>query len=176
MNFDHANKVSDYFRENIWPHMTNHFPALDFSNYLSKLAELSACKWMQTEMKAFPVNYFMDPHKFVKKYEKNCVTFLGTTDARDGSMQIIYQISPTFHVLARLFHWMEQEEVKSYLMLTVAFRDMKEFSEFFDENKDLRLTGNTEDRVTGFGGLMNKGDVGFASRMIKRVEEDNEEY
>ena len=173
MNFDHTNKVSDYFRDNIWPHMSNNFSASDFAGYLSSISELPSCKWLQTEMRAFPVNYFIDPHKFIKKYEKRCVTFLGTSDVRDGAMQIIYQISPTFHVLARLYHWIEQEEVKSYLMITAAFKDMKEFSKFFDENKDLRLVGNTEERATGFAGFASTSNsMGFA-KMKEQLEEEN---
>lgn len=57
---------------------------------------------------------------------------MDTANPQDGAMNIIYQISPTFHVLARLYHWIEQEKVMAYLMLTCAFQNQEEYLKFFD--------------------------------------------
>jgi hypothetical protein len=108
---------------------------------------------MKHELKAFPINYFVDPEKFVKRYENRCIAFVGSTSPQEGAMGIVYQISPTLHVFARLFNWIEQEKVRSYLMLTVAFRNEADYIQFFDDNKDLRMTGDTEQRMAGFAGL-----------------------
>jgi hypothetical protein len=118
---------------------------------------------MRRELKAYPINYFVNPVDFAKKYAKNCVTFTATANPQDGVMHLIYQISPTFHVLARLFHWVEHDEVRAYLMLTCAYQKHEDFLSFFDDNKSLRLVGNTEDRITGFVGP--SGGDGLANLM-----------
>lgn len=149
MNFDHFNKVSDHFRDKLLPHLKS-LVSVDFSMYLSKISEYSECKWIRTDLRSFSLNYFVDPEAFVKKYQKKCVTYLGTTNPNDGAVHIIYQISPEFHVLARLFHWIENEEIVAYLTLTCVYRNLSDYMEFFDENKNLRLTGNTDERTVGF--------------------------
>lgn len=177
MNFDHVNKVSDYTRDNLMPHLVSLLQVSDFGNYMSKLVDLPSCKWMRRELRAYPVNYFVDPAMFVKKYAEKCVTFIGTSSPQDGSMHIIYQISPTLHVLARLYNWVEHEKVRSYLMLTCAYRHQTEFLKFFDDNKSLRLTGNTEERHAGFGAEMQSSGIKNLMRGFSQIvdNEDDEE-
>lgn len=157
MNFDHINKVSDYVRENLMPHMRTLVPLPDFGNYLLRISECPSCKWMKNEIRILPINYFVDPEAFMKKYAKMCVSFSGTGAPQEGAFCIIYQITPTFHVLARLYHWVENNDVKAYLMLACAYRDHKEYLEFFDGNKDLRCIGDTEEKQLGFAGMMRQG-------------------
>ena len=89
-------------------------------------------------------------------------------------MQIVFQVSPEFHVLARLYNWIEKEEVKAYLMLTVVYRNHKDFTEFFDDNKEIRLSGNTDDKKhVGFAAAAEEAK-GFAS-LIQRISEDSGE-
>lgn len=155
MNFDHVNKMSDFYREKMLPHLRSQLHVTDFGNYLSRMCETPSGKWLKTDLKAFPLSYCINPVEFAKKYVKKCVTFLGTSNPQDGNLLIIYQITPTLHVLARLYQWIEHDgEVRAYLMVTCAYRDHDEYLTFFDDNKTLRLEGDTEKRVAGFGSLI----------------------
>lgn len=155
MNFNDINKVADYFRNELMPFLSNRISVLDFSNYLTRISECPSCKWMKTELNAFPINYCVDPFKFLKKYQKKCISVIGSTNPQDGAFHIIYQISPTLHIFARIYHWIDRDEVKAYLMLTVIYKTQEEYLEFYDENTELRLTGNTDERPAGFGAAMN---------------------
>lgn len=160
------------------PHLSSRLQVADFGNYLSKMVDAPSCKWMRHELRAYPINYFVDPVAFAKKYAKKCIAFVGTASPQDGAMNIIYQISPTFHVLARLYHWIEQEQVRAYLMITCAYRDQADYLEFFDENKELRMKGNTEDRQAGFGAVMQSSGLenllkGFQNKTEKEEEVEN---
>ena len=176
MNFDHVNQISDYTRTQIFPHLNHRIQVSDFGNYLSKMVEAPSCKWMRYELRAYPINYFVDPVAFTKKYTKKCITYVGTTNPQDGAMNIIYQISPSFHVLARLYHWVEHSEVRAYLMLTCAYRDHADYLAFFDENRALRLVGNTEERMAGFNPNINTNSSGVEDLMKGfRQESDDPE-
>lgn len=181
MNFDHINKISDYCREQIFPHLSNKIQTTDFGNYLSKMVDTESCEWMENELKAFPVSYLVDPVGFVKKYSKKCVAFIGTSSAQDGAFNIIYQISPTLHVLARIYHWIEHDDVRAYLALTCAYRSEEEYLKFFDDNKSFRLTGNTEERLTGFNVSSQNNSVGIENLMKgfvnrPKTEDGNDDY
>ena len=172
MNYDHVNKISDYFRDVITPHLTSRIGVSDFGDYLTKIAGSPSFRWMRHELRAFPINYFVDPEKFMKKHAKSCVGYAGSSEPREGAMQVVFQLSTEFHVLARLYNWVEKEEVKAYFMLTVVYRNHKDFTEFFDDNKELRLTGNTDDKGhVGFAAAADDAR-GFAS-LIKRMAEEN---
>lgn len=178
MNFDHVNKVSDYTRNLIMPNLTNRMPISDFGHYLSRMVDSPSCAWMKTDLRAYPINYFVDPVAFTKKYAKKCIAFMGTMNPQDGSMNMVYQISPTFHVLARLYHWIEQDKVRAYLMLTCAFRDQDEYLKFFDENKTLRLTGDTEEKPLGFHPGSRTDSVGLQNLLKgfgKQTQETDED-
>lgn len=127
----------------------------DFGAYLSRVSEAPSCRWIRSELKVFPINYFFNPVEFVKKYEKKCIMFSPIPNPQEGAIMMVYQISPTLHIGARLFHWIEQDKVWAYLTVACAYRNHEEYLTFFDENKTLRMTGNTEERTTGFnpGGL-----------------------
>lgn len=163
MNFDQVNKVSDYCRENIFPHLESRFHVPDFGYYLSRMSECPRCTWMRTGLHVYPLTYFIDPIAFMTKYRDNCITYLGSGNPSDGAMNIIYQMNPDLHILARLYHWIEHEKVRAYLMLTVVYRELDDYNRFFDENKILRLTGNTEECI-GFKSGMDTS-VGFGELM-----------
>lgn len=150
MNFDHVNKVSDFDRTELFPYWSNKLSVADFGQYLARMAETKSGRWMAYELRIMPITYFIDPVKFSKKYAKKCITFTGTSNPQDGAFNVIYQISPTLHVLARLFQWVEQEEIRAYYTLMTAHKYFEEYMAFFDENKLLRLEGNTEERIVGF--------------------------
>jgi len=175
MNFDHVNKISDYCRDQIMPHLSNRVQITDFGHYLTKLSEHSNFKWMRQELRAYPLTYLVDPVLFVKKYSKKCVSYMGTASPQDGSMNIVYQISPTLHVLARLFQWIEHDAAKAYLTVTCAFRTHEEYLDFFDNNRDIRLTGNTEDeRIAGFNAQLPSNGVGLGALIQKRLQSGEE--
>jgi len=155
MNFDSINKVYDYFRSEILPHLNWSINVSDFSNYLSTMSSVPSCKWLKTEGKVFPINYLINPSEFVKKYHKKCVAFFPSNDPKDGMVQIIYQISPNFHVFARLYNWIEQENMESYLSIVVVFEKKEDFVNFYDENKPMRLSGNTYKKLAGFSNIFN---------------------
>lgn len=161
MNFDHINRISDYTRTEIMPNLASRMHVTDFGDYLSKMCESPSCRWMRKKLRAYPINYFVDPVAFTKKYAKKCIAFMGTMSPQDGSMNMVYQISPTLHILARLYHWIEQDKVRAYLMLTCAYRDQAEYLKFFDENKSLRLTGDTEEKSMGFNPRGQSDSVGL---------------
>jgi len=176
MNFDHVNQVSDYCRNQILPHLTSRINVNDFGNYLGKISEVQSCRWMRQELRAFPINYFVNPVAFTKKYAKKCVAFTGTGNPQEGALNIIYQISPSFHVLARLYHWVEHSEVRAYLMLTCAYRDHDDYLAFFDENRSLRLVGNTEERMAGFNpNLHTSPDIGNLPKFGCAIAEDDDD-
>lgn len=181
MNFDHINRISDYTRTEIMPNLASRMHVTDFGDYLSKMCESPSCRWMRRKLRAYPVNYCVDPVGFTKKYASKCIAFTGTLNPQDGAMNVIYQISPTLHVLARLFHWVEHEKVRAYLMLTCAYESQDEFLAFFDDNTSLRLTGNTEERAAGFGAIMDEQeDSGIANllkgfRKQKKIAAESEE-
>ena len=183
MNFDQVNKVSDYCRDNIVPLLESRFHVPDFGYYLSRMAECPSCKWMRTGLHAYPLTYFVEPVAFMRKYQEKCITFLGSGNPNDGAMTIIYQISPTLHVLARLYHTIEHEKVQAYLMLTTVYENMEDYNLFFDENKELRLTGNTEEKIgfkrgldtsVGFGDLMRQLKSQNPPSKDSEEEEDQE--
>lgn len=175
MNYDHVNKVSDYFRNKIAPHLRSYVNISDFGDYLTKIAHTKSCRWMRQDLRAFPITYFVDPEKFFDKYGNKCIAYTGSTDPREGAMQIVFQLSPEFHVLARLYNWIEKEEVKAYLMLTVVFRNHDDFVEFFDSNKEIRLTGNTEaNQHIGFAAGLKTDAPGLAG-LIQQLEKDANE-
>lgn len=167
MNFDHINKVSDFDRNKLFPHWSNKLTAPDFGQYLAQMAETKSGKWLNKELKVLPITYFIDPEKFSKKYAKKCVSFAGTTNPQEGAFQVIYQISPTFHVVARLFQWIEHEEVKAYFTLMAAYKSFVDYNTFFDENTSLRITGNSEERIVGF----NDNPLGF-NDLVKQMDSD----
>lgn len=154
MNFEHVNKIADYVRSKVMPYLKNTIQITDFGYYLTKMSETPSCRWMRKDIRVFPVNYCVEPIRFLQKYEKRCVAFVGTPSPQEGVMNIVYQLSPTFHVLARFYHWIENDEVLAYLMLTCAYKEYNDFLEFYDDNISLRMVGNSEEKPLGFGGIM----------------------
>lgn len=150
MNFDHINILSDYFRNKILPFLRSQISILNFGAYLDKISECSSCQWLRTETRAFPINYFVDPEEFIQKYQKKCIAYVGVNSPNEGVCHIIYQISPDLHVLAKLFNWVENEKVVAYLGLICVYRHHEDLIQFFDDNKNLRLSGNTEEKTVGF--------------------------
>jgi len=112
-------------------------------------------KWIK-EFGEFPSNItkiqmFIAPVQFVKKYEKQCVTFNPPLKPEEGFGKAIYQFSPTLHAETLLFCWYENNQVHSYITLLVLFKKKEELDKFVEEILPMRKVGNTEQRThTGF--------------------------
>lgn len=175
MNFDHINQVSDYVREKIMPYLSNKTERqiTDFGAYIERVSESPSCKWMRTNIRIFPINYYVDPEVFAKKHEKQCISFAGVSNPQEGAITVVYQLSPTLHVLARLFHWVENDIVRAYFALVCVYRDQDEYLKFFDETKRFRLKGNTEEKSLGFQGFASppSDDLG---ELVRRLEVQDE--
>lgn len=161
MNYNHLNKVYDYWRKDILPNLTHRFTSLTFDDYLKKYSFLPSGKWLKEFelVKLSRIGFAIDIKKFVKKYNHFCVTYNSPMKPDDGLQRIIYQLSPTFHAELSLWIWIEHENLQSYGSLFTCYHDEEEFLKFSDEIYKMRREGNTEDNPAS----------GFAAGMIEKV-------
>lgn len=153
MNYDHCNKMFDFYRKSIFPSFKHVFPASSFDDYLRKFSFIPSGKWLQDmeKVKVTRITFGIDPEKLVKKFEDQCVTYNSPSKPDEGYQRAIYQISPTLHFEMTMWIWMEHEEVQSYSFLIVCYNDEKEFLEFIDSVWQIRQEGNTEDKPKPYG-------------------------
>jgi hypothetical protein len=154
MNYDHLNKVGDYWRQEIFPHLRHVFTVSGFDDYLKRFAYLPSGKWIK-DAESVKVNRggFVDPVAFVKKYKKQCVTYNAPTRPEDGIQRVIYQFSPTVHAELAIWSWIEHDVLQAYGSVFVCYHTEKEYMDFVDELSPMRRTGNTEDRPNAGGFL-----------------------
>jgi hypothetical protein len=93
--------------------------------------------------------FLVDPKKFVKKYKDVCITYNAPSRPEDGFQRIIYQISPTLHVEAALWLWIEHEILQAYILTFSCYHEEIEYLEFLDEIYKMRREGNTEEKAPG---------------------------
>lgn len=129
-----------------------------FSDYINRFAEIPSGKWIRDHEKfnIVRVHSFVDPIKFLKHFEKKCVTYYTPPKVEEGPYKIIVQVSPTLHVESTLWMWIEREELQSYLSLVVCFHKEAEYAKFLDIIAEFVMTGDTEKPTSGgfgFGGL-----------------------
>jgi hypothetical protein len=157
MNYDHLNKVHDYWVKDVFPHLSHHMAITSFDDYLKQMSLLPSGKWLKDfdGVKVLRVPFVVDPVEFIKAYKPNCVAYCCPSDPKDGIHRVIYQLSPKLHVEAAFWAWVEEEKVQSYISMFVCFNDDKELSKFFKQLESMKREGNTEERdKTGFAGLM----------------------
>lgn len=162
MNFDHLNKVYDFWRGDILPNLSHVYTIDSFNEYLKRFSFLPSGKWLQRMevVKLNRVGFAVDAKKFTKKYKHVCVAYNAPMKPEDGLQRIIYQISPTLHVEIALWIWVEHDELQQYASLFACYGDEAEFLAFVDDlYKKMRKEGNTEEKsiAPGFGD--------FASRL-----------
>ena len=159
MDYDKLNQVHDYWVEEIFPHLSHHMAISSFDDYLKRVSFLPACHWLREMnlIKVLRVPFVVDPAKFVFTYKKHCVAYACPAKAEDGVHRIIYQISPTLHLEAALWVWVENKDTNAYLSMFICFKEDKELIKFFTEVTPIRKTGNTEENKL-------KGFAGFADR------------
>jgi hypothetical protein len=151
MNYDHLNLITDYWKKNIFPNLTQHMVINSFDDYLKRMAYLPSCKWL-SEFKSIKVlrsPSVVDPIAFTSRYKDKCLTFCCPVNPEGGFQTVVYQISPTLHLETNLMMWIERDEVKSYSSILACFRENDEFVEFLEDIKDIRKIGDTDKETRG---------------------------
>lgn len=156
MNYDHLNNIHDYWVKEIFPNLSHHMAISSFDDYLKQISLLSEVKWLRefNSVKFLRIPFMVDPASFSNVYKNQCVAYCCPSDSKDGLHRVIYQISPTLHLEAALWIWVENENVCSYMSLFTCFKEEKELSKFFNDILPMRRMGNTEENpMSGFAGL-----------------------
>lgn len=164
MNYNHLNKVYDYWRKELLPHLTHNFTITSFDDYLKRFSFLPSGKWLKDfeKIKLNRMVFVIDPKKFIKKYKHSCIAYNSPIKPEDGFQRIIYQISPTLHVEIALSIWIEHDNIHSYASVFACYHDEEEYLKFMDDlYSKMKREGNTEDKpiATGFaGGIFSPDD------------------
>lgn len=156
MNYTHLNRLHEHW-QSLSHYFTHNFTVTSFEDYIRKISFLPSCKWIQhmDSVKATRTLFVVDPEKFSKKYSKYCVTYNNPLKPEEGYQRVIYQMSPTLHVEAVFFGWMEHDNINSYVGTLSYYNDEKEYASFIKEMYKIKLEGNTEDKPkpSGFAGF-----------------------
>jgi len=171
MNYNHCNKVHEFWREDIFPKLVHRHTFGSFDNYLRELSFLPSCKWIKEleKVKFSRVAFAVDPIKLVEQFEKQCVTYNVPVKAEDGVQRVIYQVSPTLHFEAAFWIWVEHELINSYASVFVCYHDEKEYLKFVDDLWNIRREGNTEEKPTR-PGFFPQADFIDAQSLAKKKE------
>ena len=112
------------------------------------------------KVKVSRVPFAMIPEEFTKKYKSFSVTYNAPVKPEDGIQRAIYQISPTLHLEAAFWAWIENKVINAYVMVIVCYHDEIEYLNFVDELYKMRRVGNTEDKSLppGFADLIQPTD------------------
>ena len=148
MNYDHLNKIHDYWRNSVFPHFVHRYSVASFDDYLRKFSFLPSGKWIRDleKVKLTRVPFAIIPEELVKKYEAKGVSYNAPIKPEDGVQRVIYQYSTTLHFEAAFWMWIENEMVQSYAMVFVCYNDEKEYLNFVDELYKIRREGDTENK------------------------------
>jgi len=147
MNYDHLNKISEYWKEKIFPYLSFNYNIGSFQEYIQEFCLLPSGKGMRDKnsIKMIRFPFVIDPYLFLKKYKNNCISFFSPMDVpKEGHNVFIHQISPVFHVESRLVLWVERERIQSYLMVWVWFIYNNDFERFYSEIEPMKRIGDTE--------------------------------
>ena len=149
MNYDHCNKVHEYWIEKIFPHLVHNYSASSFDSYLKAFSFLPSGKWIHDleKIKFSRVAFAVDPEQLVSKYKKYCVTYNAPIRPEDGVQRVIYQVSPTLHFESAFWVWVEHDRVNAYASVFVCFNDEKEYLEVLKDLWQFKQQGNTEERT-----------------------------
>lgn len=155
MNYDNCNKIQEFWMKKIYPMLHHRFTVTSFDDYLRRFSFLPSGKWLQEMecVKLSKVSFAVNPEKFSKKYQGQCVTYNTPVKSEDGFQRVIYQITPTLHVEAGYWIWMEHDMVQSYVSLFVCYHNEGEYSDFINEIWKMRQEGDTEDKPNQAGFL-----------------------
>lgn len=160
MNYNHTNKVFEYYRKKIFPALSHRFPTLSFDAYLQRFSFLPSGKWLRDfeSVKVARHQVPIDPEKLIKKYKENCVSHFVPGKPEEGIVKVVYQLSPTLHFETSIWIWIEHETVQSYAYNIICYNNPEEYLDFIDDLWKIRKEGNTDDKPMPTGFL-----VGFQS-------------
>jgi hypothetical protein len=154
MNYDHNNKIFNYYRDNIFFQLSHNFQAVSFDDYLKKFSYIPSGKWLQDmeQVKFMRVPLAIHPERLVKKFKNKCITYNSPLKPEDGLQRAIYQYSPTLHFEVAFWIWVEHDIVQSYASIIVCYNNETEFDNFLHILWEMRREGNTENKPqpTGF--------------------------
>ena len=163
MNYDDLNKIYNYWRKKIAPHLTHQFTVSSFDDYLKKFSFLPSGKWLKDfdSVKLTRNLFAVDPEKLAKKYKDCCIAYNAPSKPEDGVQRVIYQISPTLHMEAAFWIWVEQEELNSYAGVFICYRNDDEYQAVMDELYKMRKEGKTDERKKrpGFADFLDKSET-----------------
>ena len=163
MNYDDLNKIYMYWRKKIAPNLEHRLTVSSFDDYLKKFSFLPSGKWLKDfdSVKLTRNLFAVDPEKLAKKYKDCCVAYNAPSKPEDGVQRVIYQISPTLHMEAALWIWVEQEELNSYAGVFICYRNDEEYHEVMDELYKMRKEGKTDERRKnpGFADFLDKSET-----------------
>lgn len=123
---------------------------------MEHLIKCPSFKWITTYGKVFNLTYMVNAEKFVQKYKDKFVFLIPLTNPNEGVAGFVYQMSPDLFLFGRLYTWIEHEKLNSYMVCQIYFHNLEDYMKFYDDNIELRLSGNTEER-TGFNPNSNAG-------------------
>lgn len=169
MNYDDLNKIYSYWHKKIAPNLEHKFTTSSFDDYLKKFSFLPSGRWLKDfdGVKLARNLFAIDLDKLVKKYKDCCVTHTSTIKPEDGVNRAIYQLSPTLHMEAAFFIWIEQEEISSYAGVFICYHNDEEYRGLLDELYKMRKEGNTDDKKkrAGFADFLTPSEVGLTTDM-----------
>jgi hypothetical protein len=148
MNYDHLNKVYDFWRNDIFPHLSHNFTVISFDDYLRRFSYLPSGKWLKNmeKVKLNRVGFAVDSQKFVKRFKQCCITYNPPIKVEDGLQRIIYQISATLHVELIIWTWIEHDVLQNYGSLFACYGNEDEYLQFIDDvYLKMHQEGNTEE-------------------------------
>jgi hypothetical protein len=160
MNYDELNKIYNYWRKKIVPYLDHKLTVSSFDAYLKKFSFLPSGKWLK-DFDSVKLNrnlFAVDPEKLVKKYKDSCVAYNAPSKPEDGVQRVIYQISPTLHMEAAFWIWVEQEELNSYAGVFICYHDDDEYLSVLDDLYKMRKEGKTDERKkkAGFANFLER--------------------
>ena len=155
MNYTHLSETHTYWMDNIFPHLSHNFQAGTFEHYLGRFAYLPSGKWLKDaeKVKTSRITVALDPIALVKKYKSVCVTYNTPAKPEEGVVRVIYQVSPTMHMEAAFWIWVENNVVQSYAMVFACYNNEKEYLSLLKDLRPLYRSGDSADKPNnGFFG------------------------
>jgi hypothetical protein len=129
-----------------------------FDDYLKRFSFLPSGKWLREmeSVKVLRIPFSCDAPMFSSVFKKNCIAYCCPSDPEEGFHRAIYQISPTLHLEAAFWIWIQNEESQSYVSIMCCFQQERELEKFMHKICEYKKVGNTDDRsgTSGFAGLL----------------------
>jgi hypothetical protein len=146
-DYKEAKAHADFWREHVITNL-QHLVSnpLSFSEYLGAFYHYpNNIHWFGMPL---PHVFSLD---FLKKFKKNCITFHYNhpDEVAKGlpPLSAIYQFTPRIHAIANIATWRDKGKNDGHITLYVIYEDLKELTDFIDDNKDLVKDENPAENV-----------------------------